>query len=64
MMTTYAQKFTWVSFSNLLLWDSAEAKICKFDFRNRGLMMKPAGQTSLPIRPIEKQVNKKIPLQS
>ena len=61
MMTEYAQKFTTKPrfshhldmqhsshvgfFTSLLLWDSAQAKIYKFDFRHGGLVVKSAGLT-------------------
>ena len=43
---TYNTVRTWVFFTSLFLWDSAHAKICKFDFRIRGLVVKSARQTS------------------
>ena len=36
---------TWVFFARLPLWKSAQAKIYKLDFRNRGLVVKSASQT-------------------
>ena len=38
--------------TSLFLWDSAQAKIYKFDFRMRGLVVKSASQTSSGIRAI------------
>ena len=43
---TYNTVCMWVFFTSLFLWDSAHAKICKFDFRIRGLVVKSASQTS------------------
>ena len=43
---------TWGFLSSFLLWDIAHAKIYKFDFRIRGLVVKLASQTSSRIRAI------------
>ena len=42
----------WVFFSSFLHWDLAHAKIYKFDFGIRGLVVKLASQTSSRIRAI------------
>ena len=49
---TYNTVRTWVFFTFLLLWDLPHAKIYKFDFRIRGLVVKLAGQTSSRVRAI------------